>query len=70
MTESYTEYKERIKTEQADLSKDEIMDSLDAEYKLDLESLPKLQHNWVKRGIKVSCEGAGHPHHSHFLRNQ
>jgi hypothetical protein len=68
--ESYTDYQDRVKTEQADLSKDEIMDNLEAEYKLDLESLPKLQHNWVKRGIKVSCEGAGHPHHSHFLRNQ
>jgi hypothetical protein len=34
---------------------------------IDLDHLPKVEHNWIKRGIKVSCEGAGHPHHSHFL---
>lgn len=38
-----------------------------AEYAIDLDNLPKVEHNWVKRGIKVSCEGANHPHHSHFL---
>jgi hypothetical protein len=38
-----------------------------SEYSLDLGNLPKQKHNWVNRGIKVSCEGAGHPHHSHFL---
>jgi hypothetical protein len=37
------------------------------EWSIDLTKLPKQKHNWVKRGIKVSCEGAGHPHHSHFL---
>lgn len=37
------------------------------EVRLDLDHLPKQEHNWIKRGIKVSCEGAGHPHHSHFL---
>lgn len=38
-----------------------------AEYAIDLDKLPEVKHNWVKRGIKVSCEGANHPHHSHFL---
>lgn len=38
-----------------------------AEYSLDLNNLPTVEHNWVKRGIKMSCEGASHPHHSHFL---
>ena len=37
------------------------------EFAIDISNLPKQEHNWVKRGIKVSCEGAGHPHHSHFL---
>lgn len=34
---------------------------------LDLDNLPTVTHNWVQRGDKVSCEGAMHPHHSHFL---
>ncbi len=37
------------------------------EYELDIAHLPKQEHSWVRRGIKLSCEGAGHPHHSHFL---
>lgn len=37
------------------------------EYELDLNNLPKLEHNWVKRGDVLSCEGANHPYHRHFL---
>lgn len=40
------------------------------EHAVDLNNLPKVEHNWIKRGIKVSCEGANHPHHSHFLVNK
>ena len=66
-TESYQEYKSRIKEEQADMSKEDLMEHLRAEYKLDLDSLQSVEHNWVKRGIKVNCEGASHPYHGHFL---
>lgn len=41
---------------------------VEPEYSIDISNLPKQKHNWVPRGLKVSCEGAGHPHHSHFLR--
>lgn len=51
-------------TEAAELYKNE------AEFAVDLSNLPTVKHNWVRRGAKVSCEGAAHPHHSHFLRNQ
>lgn len=37
-----------------------------AEYTLDLNHIPKQIHRWIDRGLKISCEGAGHPHHSHF----
>ena len=30
---------------------------------LDLDALPRQQHHWVDRGLKMSCEGAGHPMH-------
>lgn len=39
----------------------------ESEYVVDVEKFKDIKHNWVKRGLKVSCEGAGHPHHSHFL---
>lgn len=34
---------------------------------IDLDNLPVQEHNFVRRGIVVSCEGAGHPSHRHFL---
>jgi|RifCSPhighO2_12_1023870.scaffolds.fasta_scaffold609217_1 hypothetical protein len=38
-----------------------------SEYSLDLDNIKPSKHNWVERGLKISCEGASHPHHSHFL---
>lgn len=69
MSESYQEYQDSLKSEQGSLSRQEIKDQMErqAEYTVDLDNLPKSDHIWVKRGAKVSCEGAGHPHHSHFL---
>lgn len=67
MTETYKEQQSRIKIEQEGMTKDQIMDAIPGEYKLDLDSLPKQQHNWHLAGIKVWCGGAGHPYHSHFL---
>jgi hypothetical protein len=37
------------------------------EYEFDVEQLKQVKHNWVKRGIIMSCEFAGHPNHRHFL---
>ena len=41
------------------------------EHQINLDDLVQqgrnVKHNWVQRGDKLSCEGAGHPHHSHFL---
>ena len=67
--ESYSEYVSRVKEEQANMSKEEVLDMLEkrSEHAVDLDNLPNVKHNWVKRGVKVSCEGADHPHHSHFL---
>jgi len=69
MTESYTDFKDGIKEEQSNLSKEEILDMMNNkhEYTQDLNNLPSVEHNWVERGLKVSCEGANHPYHSHFL---
>jgi hypothetical protein len=65
--ESFKELKARLKVEQADMSKDEVLREYGG---VDLDNLPKQQHIWVKRGLKMSCEGAMHPHHSHFLINR
>lgn len=69
MTESYKEHLQRVSEEQAGMTKEEVLQLLEtqSEHIADLDNLPKSEHNWVKRGVKVSCEGANHPHHSHFL---
>lgn len=70
MSESYEQYKESLKAEQGTLTKEEVLDTLEAEYKLDLDNIPTQKHNWVRRGIVISCENAGHPNHRHFLQGR
>ena len=67
--QTYTEFQQEVKSVQADLSKDDVMDLMGKqhEYVEDLDNLPKQQHNWVNRGAVMSCEGALHPYHRHFL---
>lgn len=67
--QTYQEFQSKLKLQQSDLDKDDIMKIMEhkSEYVQDLDNLPRQKHNWVRRGVKVSCEGANHPHHSHFL---
>lgn len=47
---------------------EETSEELAPEYSVDISQLPKQQHRWIRRGAVVSCEGANHPWHKHFLR--
>jgi len=33
------------------------------EVSIDLDNLKPTAHNWVDRGLIMSCEGANHPYH-------
>lgn len=35
---------------------------------VDIDNLPPVVHQWVERGIKLSCEGANHPTHWVYLK--
>jgi len=61
-----------VKASQEGMTKDEIVDLMEStsEFAIDLDNLPKQKHNFVKRGIVISCEGADHPSHRHFLVNK
>jgi hypothetical protein len=54
---------------QKGMSRDEIKQQMveESEFVVDPEELVAQgrtrQHNWVDRGLKLSCEGAGHPWH-------
>lgn len=41
-----------------------------SEATFDMDNVKPQSHNWVKRGVVVSCEGAGHPNHRHFVRKE
>jgi hypothetical protein len=47
-------------------------EELAVEYELNLDKIPKIGndgHNFVKRGIVVTCDGAGtHPPHRHVIK--
>lgn len=38
------------------------------EYSFDPATAQPVLHNWVQRGVKLSCEGAGHAHHEVWLK--
>lgn len=65
---SSNERTQAVKAEQEGMSREEIASDMErrSEHTLDLNNLPTQKHYWVDRGLKLSCEGAGHPHHSHF----
>lgn len=54
---------------QSGMSRAEVADELatTSEYAEDLDALVEAgrqrKHNWIDRGLKMSCEGAGHPWH-------
>ena len=41
-----------------------------SEYAIDIDSFVPLTHNWVDRGLIMSCENAGHANHRHFKRKK
>ena len=65
MRESYKEYKERIAEKQSGMSKEQIAEQMKRrnQFMLDLDSLTPQTHNWTDRGLKHTCENAGHPYH-------
>lgn len=34
-----------------------------SEHSVDFDNLPKQNHAWTDRGMKFTCENAGHPYH-------
>lgn len=37
------------------------------QFQIDIDNLPPISHNWVNRGLKMTCENAGHPYHEAFF---
>jgi len=62
------EYRAKLREEAYGDPKEIIAEELQ---EFDMSQFQKnIQHQWVERGAVVSCEGAGHPNHRHFLNKR
>ncbi len=60
-------------TEQTkEVDREEVKAQLEEEneFVLDLENQPKQGHIWTDRGLKMTCENAGHPPHEAWKRRK
>lgn len=66
----YEDKQNELAEQQAGKTRQEVATELktQAEHVFDPETAVPQKHNWVRRGIKMSCEGANHAHHQTFLR--
>ena len=62
---SYKEHRESLKEEQSTKSYEDIKADMvrRSEHITELDNLPKQNHGWTDRGLKFTCENAGHPYH-------
>lgn len=67
---SYYDFRKSVEENQKNMSKDEVIElmSKHEEVLADLDNFAPIKHNWVERGLVMSCEGAGHDNHRHFKR--
>ena len=70
MSKTYKDQREKLKETQGGRSKQEIMDWMQkkTEYQLDLDNMHQ-EHNWVDRGVVMSCEGGTHPNHRAYKKH-
>lgn len=66
----YEDYQAAISQQQQGKSPEEIEALLQttAEHVFNPDTAEPIRHVWVDRGLKMSCEGAGHPHHQAWKR--
>lgn len=57
--------KDEVREEQKDMSYEEVKAKMQAssEFLLELDNLPSQKHSWTDRGLKWTCENAGHTYH-------
>lgn len=66
----YEDYQKELQEEQSPKSHEEILQDMQtsSESVFDPKTAPKQTHIWVDRGLKLSCEGAGHAYHQAWKR--
>lgn len=69
----YEDYQQELEAEQAGKSAPQVADELRNKrddtgkpiysHVFDPDNATPIKHRWIDRGLKMSCEGAGHPYH-------
>lgn len=65
------DYKKEIEAEQSGKDYEEIRDEMlrKSDHIVEMDNMPPQNHIWVDRGMKMTCENAGHPYHEVWKRN-
>ena len=76
-SEEYTPYTKQaqeaeIKDQQAEMTYEEVANLMNrqSEYSLELDNLKPQHHNWVDRGLMMTCEGSSHAYHEAYKRQK
>lgn len=59
----YSDYQEKLAADKEEQERPQT-----PEHSFDMDNPPTQGHNWIDRGLKYSCEGAGHPYHQSYKR--
>lgn len=70
--QSYQEYREQLKEKQSQQTYEQIRQQMEArnEAIVELDNLPKQEHLWIDRGLKMTCEAGNHPYHEVWKRRK
>ena len=72
MGKSWQKQQESVYKEQSNKSYDQIKAEMQqkSEFMVELDNLPKQNHSWTHRGLKATCENAGHNYHEFWFRRR
>lgn len=72
MSNEYKQYREALEKEQAKMDYADIRAEMSrrSEHITELDNLPKQNHDWTDRGLKYTCENAGHPYHEAWKKRK
>lgn len=59
-----------VKDQHQGMSYEQVVDEMrrNSEYSIELDNLKPQSHNWVDRGLKMTCEGSNHAYHEAWKR--
>lgn len=66
--ETSQEVKEQVRQEQRGRSYEDVRREMQSrnQFILEMDKLPSQTHKWTDRGMKMTCENAGHQYHEAF----